>query len=486
MSRQVDGFQGLWRLAAMGLVMELCFVGMAYLGDLRQQTVPFLGKYALAFLCYVLAVLWSLRHPERRRVLFLSWGLALAFRATRLFTSPALSDDVWRYVWDGRLANAGVSPYALPVDSPLLDAYDSPLRVLVNNNWMASPYLPVAQVLFFAVYRLVPDSALAFQLVAVLLDLLTGLLVMDLLRRLEIPGTRVLIYLWNPLVVVEFAHGAPVVDALMIFLMLAALWPLIALSSGTRRAAGTRARLLSVLALAGATLTKVLPALLLPVVGPRWGWRYLLLYAGLVLAVAAAFALGPGWGLMGSLNGTGLFGAIRIYATYWNYNGGLYHWLEVLLSGYPTPGAVPLEVVGPGPIRAAKLTSLGILGLALIAVWHKSRRCEDDLAFLRLTALPLAAYLLLATTVHPWYLSLVVPLFPFLTPRRLEESKISRFLLPGIYATAVVALSYLTYLDPANPREYDAVRLAEYVPLYLMLIWAAWPAIGVAGGSGRG
>jgi hypothetical protein len=483
MSRQFDGFQGLWRLAVLGLVMELCFVGMAYLGDLRQQTLPFLGLYAATFVCYGLAVLGSLRQPERRRALFWIWGLALAFRVTLLFTTPALSDDVWRYVWDGRLANAGVSPYGLPVDSPLLDAYDSPQRTLVNNNWMASPYLPVAQVLFAAVYRLAPDNALAFQLVAVLFELLTGVLVMDLLRRLEMPRTRVLIYLWNPLVVVEFAHGAHVVDALMIFLMMAALWALIALSSAT---AYTRSRLLSAVTLAGATLTKALPALLLPVVGPRWGWRYLLLYVGLVLAVATAFAMGPGWGLMGPLDGTGLFGAIRIYAAYWNYNGGLYHWLEVLLSGYPTPGAVPVEVVGPGPIRAAKLTSLGVLGLVLVAVWHRSRRCEDDLAFLRLAAAPLTAYLLLATTVHPWYLSLIVPFFPFLTPRHLEERKISRYLLPGIYATAVVALSYLTYLDPAFPREYDAVRLVEYVPLYLMLIWAAWPAIGAIGGSGRG
>ena len=210
-----------------------------------------------------------------------------------------------------------------------------------------------------------------------------------------------------------------------------------------------------------------------------------MLYAGLVLVVVVAFAVGPGWGLMGPLDGTGLFGAIRIYAAYWNYNGGLYHWLEVALSGYPTPGAVPLEVVGPGPIRTAKLTSLVVLGLVLVAVWSKSRRCEDDLDLLRLAAVPLAAYLLLATTVHPWYVALIVPLFPFMTPRHQEESRISRFLLPAIYATASVALSYLTYLDPANPREYDAVRLLEYVPLYLMLIWAAWPASGAVGDSGR-
>ena len=483
--RGARGIRAPWILAGLGLAVEVCFAGMVTQGNLRQRTVPFLGLYAAAFVFYGLAVWWSLRQPERRRALFLIWGLGLVFRTTLLFTMPTLSDDIWRYIWDGRLANAGISPYALPVNSPLLDALDSPQRTLVNNNWMASPYLPAAQALFAAVYRLVPGSALAFQVTAVLLDLLTGALVMDLLRRLGLPGTRVLIYLWNPLVVVEFAHGAHVVDALMICLMMAALWALVVPATGDRRPfVSAHSRLLSVVALAAATLTKVLPALLLPVVGRRWGWRYVLVYGGLVVAISAAFALGGGWGLLGPLDGTGLFGAIRIYSTYWNYNGGLYHWLEVAISGYPTPGAVPLEAVGPGPIRTAKLLSLGMLGLVLAGVWRWSRRCDGNLALLRLAIVPLAAYLLLATTVHPWYVTLLIPLLPFLTPTRSEDSRISRFLLPGIYFSAVVALSYLTYQDPANPREYDAVRLVEYVPLYLVLIWAAWPAIGAIGGSG--
>ena len=482
----VEGAWAPWILAALGLAMELCFAGMVCLGNLRQQTVPFLGLYAAAFVFYGLAVWWSLRRPERWRALILIWGLGLVFRTTLLFTTPALSDDVWRYIWDGQLANAGVSPYALPVNSSLLDAYDSPQRALVNNNWMASPYLPAAQALFAVAYRLIPDSFLAFQVAAVLLDLLTGVLVMDLLRRLGLPGTRVLIYLWNPLVVVEFAHGAHVVDALMICLMMVGLWSLVAAATRHRLAvSNARSRLFSVLALAGATLAKMLPVLLLPVVARRWGWRYVLLYAALVVLAAAIFASGPGWGLLGGLDGTGLFGAIRIYAAYWNYNGGLYHWLEIALSGYPTPGAVPLEVVGPGPIRSAKLISLGTLGLVLLGVWRWSWRSEDDLAMLRLAIVPLAAYLLLATTVHPWYATLIIPLLPFLTPRRQEDNSISRYLLPGIYFTGAVALSYLTYLDPVNPREYDAVRLVEYVPLYGMLIWAAWPAIGATGGSGR-
>jgi len=273
----------------------------------------------------------------------------------------------------------------------------------------------------------------------------------------------------------------------MICLMMAALWSLV-VARRRERPPTT----FSVVALAAATLTKGLPALLLPVVAQRWGWRRTIVYAGLIIAVCLPFALGAGWGLTGPLDGEGLFGALRIYASRWNYNGGIYHWLEVGLSRYWTPGAVPPEVVGWGPIRAARLIVAVILGLVLIAVWRKGGQCDDGLALLRLATVPLAAYLLLTTTVHPWYVTLIIPLLPFLLPKKggsttvaaqaalvaPQAARTARFLLPWLYFSAAVSLSYLTYLDPANLREYDLVRLVEYVPLYLLLVWSAWPASG--------
>jgi alpha-1,6-mannosyltransferase len=456
-------------LAIVGLAIGLCFVGMAILHNLLQNMIPFLVLYGTAYLAYGVAVWWVPKKPAGRRTLALIVGLAILFRVTLLFTSPpTLSDDVYRYIWDGRLMNAGVNPYAHPVNSPLLDPYDSPLRALVNHNWMASPYLPAAQLLFAIVYRLIPDSPLAFQIAAVLFDLLTGWLAIDLLRRVGLPPARALIYLWHPLVVVESAHGAHVVDALMVCLIVAALWLLVV----------KRSRMLSAAALAAATLTKGLPVLLLPVVARRWRLGPVLLYGSLVVAACVLFAIGAGWGLTGPLDGEGLFGALRIYGSLWNYNGGLYHWIEVLVSGHPTPGAVPQEIVGPEAILAAKLIVSVVLLVVLGGVWYRERQIEDDVSLLRLAMVPLAAYLLLTTTVHPWYVTLVVPLLPFLTPTASEDPKLNRRLIPWLYFAAVVAFSYLTYLDVDNLREYDAARLLEYVPLYLLLIWSIWTSRG--------
>ena len=502
----------MWVLALSGAMIGGAVIGMALLQDLIHAIVPFLVLYGIAGLGYVLAVFTLLRGRRRDWSLPLILGLALLFRLALLFTTPpTLSNDVYRYLWEGRLAQAGVNPYTHAVDSPALDSLDSPLRRQVAHSWMASPYLPAAQAVFWAIHAVAPDSPLAFQVAAILFDVLAGLLIVNMLRRLGRPRAWVLLYLWNPLVIVEFAHSAHL-DAWMILLFTAALWALVAF----------RSRWIAVILLAAATLTKGLPLLVLPTLLQRWKGRHLLVYLALVVGVCTLFALEAGWGLTGPLDGRGLFGAMRIYGAYWNYNGGLYHWLEVALSGYRTTGAVPVEEVGLWPILAAKLIVAALMVATASVVWRAAQRCDDDLALLRLAAVPIGVYLLLAPTVHPWYVALILPLLPFLPAEnrvgdrepsesvrageseqglaigggdrllatllativsglRSGEPLAGRFVWPWIYFSLTVALSYLTYLDPENLREYRLVRLVEYLPFYGLLQWAAWPAIAQAG-----
>jgi hypothetical protein len=204
-----------------GLGIFLCFVALIPFPSLRgPNVIQFIIFFLLAGSFYIFAVL---RLDHDRIPLTAIWLMALLFRIALLANTPTLSDDIYRYLWDGHLFTNGVNPFAFHVNSPLLDPYDTALRGLVNHNWMASPYVPTAQLYFALVERISPQSILAYQIAGGLLDLLTGVLVMDILRMLGLPRRRVLIYLWNPLIVLEFAHGAHI-DALMIFLVMAAFW----------------------------------------------------------------------------------------------------------------------------------------------------------------------------------------------------------------------------------------------------------------------
>ena len=462
-----------------GLGMAVCFGALNFYPSLRGPNVyPFLVLFLVAAFLYIIS---CLRLERDRTPLLAIWILAILFRFLLIFTSPTLSDDVYRYIWDGHLAGSGVNPYALPVNSALLDEFDTPLRALVNNSWMASPYLPAAQAYFVAVNRLFPQNPLAFQVSAVLFDLGVGWLIMGMLKLLNSPRRRVLLYLWNPLVVIEFAHGAHV-DALMLFLVAASFWFLLRARPDARQ---ENQRLsLSAISMAAAVLTKLIPALLAPLLIRRWGWPRLLIYLFILVGILGVFGYSSGFGITGDFDGSGLFGALRIYALHWNYNSGFYHWLETLLSGYRTSGAVPVELVRESPVRIAKGISLMFILISTIAAgilaWKidnplKTGFRQRSISLLRLALIPLGAYLLFTTTVHPWYVTVILLFLPFLLPRIGEKSDLSRFIWPLIYISCSIALSYTTYADPGNLREFYHIRQLEYIPFYLLLGWAVYP-----------
>jgi hypothetical protein len=148
----------------------------------------------------VLAVL----HLERQSVpLGLIWGLAVLFRLTLLFSPPSLSDDIYRYLWDGHLLNLGVNPYAFPVNSTALEPFNTSLRLLVNHNWMASPYLPAAAFRTAQPHRPAEHTHSDNGSRVGSGNRLAG---DGHSWRAWLARQRVLIYLWDPLVVVEFAH----------------------------------------------------------------------------------------------------------------------------------------------------------------------------------------------------------------------------------------------------------------------------------------
>jgi hypothetical protein len=100
---------------------------------------------------------------------------------------------------------------------------------------------------------------------------------------------------------------------------------------------------------------------------------------------------------------------------------------------------------------------------------------ERNIKLLRLGLVPLGAYLLLTTTVHPWYVTMIIPFLTFLLPKVGETNWVGRFIWPWSVFSCTVVLSYLTYINPIKFQEYALVRHLEYLPFYLLLIWAGWP-----------
>ncbi|WP_224963176.1 glycosyltransferase 87 family protein [Geomonas subterranea] len=231
--------------------------------ELRLSVPLMTGLTAFIMALLALILYRGERHP-------FSWcpalilGVALALRLLFLFAPAQLSDDIYRYLWDGGNLLRGVNPYtAAPAAMTPPDGLKA-VHAAINHPEYVTIYPPAAQVLF-AAGSAIGGTVTGLKTFLVLLDLvLCGLLIL-LLRRLQMPVWRAVLYAWNPLPVLEIA-GSGHVDGGGMALFLTAF--LLLLTCGGKRAGAA----CSGAVFAAAALVKLFPLALGPVlflIAPR-------------------------------------------------------------------------------------------------------------------------------------------------------------------------------------------------------------------------
>ena len=155
---------------------------------------------------------------SRRATLVIIFGFAILFRLVLLPTRPTLSDDMFRYVWDGRVQAAGLSPYRYAPDArELIDLRNETAHSVALDQSPESRHGVSARRAdaYAGIWRIVGNSVTGFKIAFVIAELIGALLLMKLLRVFDQPIERVLIYLWSPLLIYEVAHAGHV-DGLML------------------------------------------------------------------------------------------------------------------------------------------------------------------------------------------------------------------------------------------------------------------------------
>ncbi len=326
--------------------------------------------------------------------------VAVLLRLVLLPVPPTLSDDVLRYLWDGRVAGAGFNPYRWAPDAPEL----VPLR---DATWQRLPhrdvptvYPPLAMAVFSIAARL-PAPRLALKLLLTAADLATCLLLVGLARSRRLPPARVVWYAWNPLVALEVA-GMGHVDALGVAAMTATVC---LLAGGPRRIGGAAA------AAAAAVLAKLVPLLALPAWARQSGrpLLFLALTAALVATAVLPVVVATG----------GVPPGLVTYGVSWEFNGPLWEPLWRLLERLDCTGAVEAVLdelkrrTGEHelwnrlyPYNYPELLAKLILAPGLLAVAVLAWRRRDPLAS---AGVLFGGLLVFSATVYPWYLLWVLP-----------------------------------------------------------------------------
>jgi len=480
-----------------GLISALLYFGIWRLslqfnwgeGYADRPILSYLALYFALFGLYAFATRFVLKSEFNWTAFWTIIVFGLLFRAAIFPAQQIQEDDVYRYLWDGKVFAHGINPYRYAPDevsllkekmirdqerlhktysrdeiaelNRLYDLKWSDDRSLVfmeriNHPTVPTIYPPMAQYVFRAAYHIKPNSILTLRALFFGFDIMALVFIVLTLRALGMNLMWCIVYYWCPLVIKETFNSTHL-DIIGIGLLMGSVYFLV------------KARFyLAHIFLALGVLGKLYPVILLPLfLKQRWKaereegespWS----------ACTMAFWLFAAVIVIGYLPfidiGQKMFEGLLTYTAWWQNNDSLFAiilWFYRSVIGLE-PGA-PVGFSSDLPSLVAKITVALIL-FSVLAFLFFRRGDEDDRAVLKNLFIMMALVFLFSPVQNPWYLCWVVP-FLCIFPSR-----------AWIMLTGLVGFYYLDfYFDYQDLQGYRPwIEWVEYTPFYLLLGWEYW------------
>ena len=387
-------------VSALALASAALYAILAGAGDLEQHLALYLACHALLVALMLLA--WravTSGGPGAFRAMLIA---AVVFRLIAAAAPPSFSDDVYRYVWDGRVQANGHHPYKFAPSDPMrAELREGEVYPKINHPEVPTVYPPLAELLFAALAS-AKLGVTGFKVIFALLDVGVVFALLRLLRALGLPEHRVVLYAWNPLAVIEVAGSGHVEPFGMLFVLLAIAW----ITEGRPARAAA--------ALGAAIQAKFVPLLLLPGFARRMKALPLLVLLAVVAITTAPYAVRGPWygaGLVAYASrgehGAVLFAGVRRFFEWVHVGPDLNVAIAWAQARWGTAETGVWDALHRmvSPQALARMT-VALAALAF-AVAQSFRRGLDAAAEARLA---LGGALLLSPTLHPWYVLWVLPL----------------------------------------------------------------------------
>lgn len=376
-------------------------------------------------------------------------GIGLLFRLLFVVSLPGLSQDFFRFIWDGRLILSGMNPYLHTPDNLIGNGaiIDNMQELYKGMGSLSaghySNYPPLNQV-FFALSAWLGGAGITLPVVAlrlfiVLSDLGIVYFGSRLLKSMGLPPQAILLYFLNPFVIIELT-GNLHFEGVMLFFLIVSLYLL-----------KRKKWVLSAVFFGLSVSVKLLPLLFIPLfyrffvsegLFSKGFWRlktYFWVALGTFLLSFAPFYSSQ---LISNYTNT-----IGLWFNNFEFNASVFYLIRWI--GFEVNGWDPIGTVG-------KILPLVVLLVVLLLAFIRKNNTLQSLFTSMLFAV--TAYLLLSTTVHPWYLA---------TPLLLSVFTRWRYTLIW---TLMVVLSYSAYSNENFSENLWLVAI-EYLVVILWFIW---------------
>ena len=355
--------------------------------------------------------------------------LGFLFRLIQVFALPELSDDYFRFVWDGMLSASGESPYAyLPVDVPP-GLLEPGLLTRMNSPEYYSVYPALNQSIYWLSVELGKTTYGAVVVMKCLMlttEVGTVAFLYALVKKWSLPTKLVLYYALNPLVIMEFV-GNLHFEGYMVFFLVFAVYLF-----------QKEYLVFGAIAMACAINLKILPVVFVPLLWRRLKFKGSLIVTTVIILVCVVQFI-P---FYTSNMIAHILASTKLYFGNFEFNSSIYQWIY----------SIPFHWK-PLFTNSLKVVFLVVYGWYYLKIDDRSWQGLFKSIFILF-----AVYFFLASSVHPWY---VTALLPFGLVCGLRFVEIWMLMLP---------LTYITYRTN-NYEQAPVLILLEYLVVFAVVAW---------------
>ena len=395
----------------------------------RRDFGQLITVYTILFLAYFVFI--SYRDRSNFNSLLIA---GLLFRFILVFTVPALSDDFYRFLWDGHIQQLGFNPFDF-TPRKLLNQHSDPFLLQLFPKLNSPDYYSVYPQLCQTIFKLaagiagesIQGNIIVLKSVLFLSELGSIFLLQKLLSAKNLNPNLSLYYILNPLVIIELT-GNIHVEAIMIFFVLLAAWLI-----------QKQKYISSAGAMALAIQAKLIPIIAIPLLIKEIGFRKTVWYGMACLLLTCLLSSGL---LNNPIRFFNFFESLGLYYGKFEFNGSLYTIFR----------SIGWWMLDYNPIAVLSKIMLVLSLTGMLYLYYRKMDLLSGFFWL------LIIYLGCSAIVHPWYLAPLIALSAFVR---------YRFVLIW---SALIPLTYITYSSMPYIENYWLVGL-EYMVTLGWFIW---------------
>ncbi len=336
---------------------------------------------------------------------------------------PIGSDDIYRYMWDGKVQVNGINPYLYkPIDKELNELHSNILPTKMNFKEMRTVYFPLSQWLFYVGYKISGENFWAYKILIFISIITTIFLLYKILLKLKLENKRLLFFILSPLIYFQFSLDGHL-DAYGLPLLISSLYFYI-----------NGKKLISAVFLGLSFSVKPIAVVLIPIFflnensfSDKIKFLIVNLFSFLIQFIPYVFSSNP-------------FEAFFIFSKNWMYNGFIFTTINSFFHNN----------------QLSRLITWLLLLISLLPIYFSKIELIKKIYF------AITLMIIFSPVVHPWYLIWVLVLIPLVD------------LTSGFYLVSAISLTSITiyiYKMTGVWKDFYLVQMIEFIPTILLMIY---------------